>query len=92
MDKIQLLMDDWKQRASSLKCQEVVNALISLGFKVKARKTPGHKTYSHPKLKDWSGGSFNCGHGRNPEVLSSYVSNILSVLGRFHTDLLRLQD
>ena len=68
-----------------------MRGLESLGFTVKDRGSAGHKTYAHSGLRDWPGGSFNCGHGRNPEILSSYVGNILRVLERFLAELELLQ-
>ena len=81
------LITDWKARKASLRCGEVASGLVSLGFVVKEGKSPGHKTYSHPKLPGFKGSSWNCGHGKNPEILSSYVVNIVRVLKQYRDDL-----
>ena len=81
------LITDWKARKASLRCDEVASGLVSLGFVVKEGKSPGHKTYSHPKLPGFKGSSWNCGHGKNPEILSSYVVNVVRVLKQYRDDL-----
>ncbi len=84
------LIDDWRARKSSLRCSEVVGGLEALGFVVKAGKSPGHKTFSHPLLVDFRGGAFNCGHGKNPEILSAYVVNIIRILNERRDELVGL--
>jgi hypothetical protein len=84
------LIEDWKGRKASLRCDDVAAGLTSLGFVVKEGKSPGHKTYSHPYLPDFRGSSWNCGHGKNPGVLSSYIVNIVRVLRQYRDELARL--
>lgn len=84
------LIADWKERKASLRCDEIAAGLMSLGFIVKEGKSPGHKTYSHPGLAGFIGSSWNCGHGRNPEILTSYIVNIVRVLKQYRDELARL--
>jgi predicted RNA binding protein YcfA (HicA-like mRNA interferase family) len=76
-------LDEAKQalgsRRASLRCGEITAVLEGLGFVVRSGKA-GHKVYTHPGLKEFTASSFNCGHGKNPEVKSAYISNILRVL------------
>ena len=80
MARVDDIIDEWKARKASLHCGEVVAGLESLKFVVKAVGGAGHKTFSHPLLKDFTGASFDCGHGKNPEIKSNYIVNILRVL------------
>lgn len=84
------LIELWKGRKASLRCGEVATGLTSLGFVVKEGKSPGHKTYSHPLLPDFRGSSWNCGHGKNPEILSAYVVKIVGVLRQYRDELAQL--
>lgn len=81
------LVADWKGRKASLRCGEVAVGLVSLGFVVKDGKSPGHKTYSHPGLPDFRGASWNCGHGKNPEILTPYIVKIVGVLKQYRDEL-----
>jgi len=70
------------------RCEEVVKLLEGLGFQVRDGKCPGHKIYTHPGLPDFRSGSFNCEHGKNPQIKLAYISNILRVLSE-HDSALR---
>ncbi len=83
------LIADWNRRKASLRCSEVATGLISLGFDVREGRTPGHKLYTHPELHDFYGGSWNCGHGKNPPVLTSYIVKIIRVLKQHRDELVR---
>jgi hypothetical protein len=87
MARVDDIISRWGKQKASLRCSEVVDDLASLGFVVKDSKTPGHKTFSHPQLRDFFGAGFNCGHGRNPEIKSSYINNILRVLRQRQDEL-----
>jgi hypothetical protein len=87
MSMVDALIADWKRRKASLRCQEVADGLGSLGFVVKEGKAPGHKTFSHPDLADFHGGSWNCGHGKNPEILRAYIVNIIRILEQYRDEL-----
>ena len=87
MALVDQLIADWRGRKASLRCSEVAEGLTSLGFVVKNGKSPGHKTYSHPRLLVFRGASWNCGHGKNPEILTPYIVKIVGVLRQYRDDL-----
>lgn len=72
---------------ASMRCDEVVKLLKDLGFNVRDGKCPGHKIFTHPELQDFHSGSFNCDHGKNPQIKSAYISKILRVLSDNETAL-----
>jgi hypothetical protein len=67
----------------NLRCLEVVKILESLGFTVKAGKNFNHKGFTHEEIKNFRGGTFNCGHGKNPQVNKHYLENIISILKKY---------
>ena len=91
MATVDQLISEWSSRKASLRCSDVVRGLTELGFVVKPGKSPGHKTYSHPHLRHFFGASFNCGHGKNPEVLSRYIGLILKVLRQYQEELTAIE-
>ena len=42
--------------------------LERLGFEVRDGSKGGHKVYTHDGLPSFFSASFNCGHGKNPEI------------------------
>lgn len=78
-----------QQRKATLCCEEVKNLLVSLGFEVRDGKQGGHKVFVHQGLPSFQSGSFNCGHGKNPEIKPAYISNIIRVLNQHHDELMR---
>ncbi|MDX3895996.1 hypothetical protein [Pusillimonas sp.] len=87
MSKVDDLISRLLAKPSGNRCSDIVHGLESLGYTVKSRKAPHHKVYGHKGTRHHSGGSFNCGHGKNPHVLSVYVKNIVSELERAKSDL-----
>lgn len=79
---------EFKARKKNLRCTEVKALLESLGFDVRDGKRAGHKLFFHDGLPDFHSGSFNCGHGKNPEVRLPYITKIISVL-EAHEESLR---
>lgn len=73
--------------SSNLRCNEVREILSALGFKVRDGKKGGHKTYSHPLIPSFTGGNYNCGHGKNPQVGRAYIVNIIDVLERYSDEI-----
>jgi len=64
----------------SLRCTEVSTLLQLLGFEVRDGKRGGHKLYFHDGIPDFQSGSFNCGHGRNPEIKAAYITKIVRTI------------
>lgn len=53
---------------TSMRCDELTGFLESLGFQVREGRKGGHRIYFHPGLPDFASSSFNCDHGRNPQI------------------------
>lgn len=64
-----------------------LNRLAWLGFAVRDGKRGGHKIFTHPNLYNFYSSSYNCGHGRNPEIKPAYITNILNILDTYDTEL-----
>lgn len=75
------------QSRSVLKCSGVIKALESLGFEVRDGKRGGHKVFVHNGLKDFYSGSFNCDHGKNPQIKPAYIKNIKKILEQYSEEL-----
>lgn len=76
-----------QQRKTSLCCEEVKNLLQSLGFIVRDGKRGGHKIFIHPNLTSFFSGSFDCGHGKNPEIKPAYIKSIIKILTQYKDEL-----
>ncbi|MEA1604576.1 hypothetical protein [Pseudomonas spirodelae] len=75
-----------KAAKSSIRCEELAASLRGLGFDVRPGKA-GHKLVTHPGLAGFSSMSYNCGHGRNPEIKPAYVVNVLRVFREYEQEL-----
>ena len=71
-----------QQHKTNLCCKDVKYLLESLKFEVKDGKRGGHKVFVHYGLPSFQSGSFNCGHGKNPEIKPAYISKIIKITGR----------
>ncbi len=80
------VIDLFRMKSATTTCKEVVRVLGDLGFVVKPGSKGKHHTYTHPRLKGFRAG-FDCGHGRNPDVLPFYVKDIAKNLEEFEGDL-----
>lgn len=72
-----------------MRCAELGKLLESLGFDVKDGERGSHKVFFHDHLEGFISGSYDCGHGRNPEVKSAYISNVLRILRQYEAELSR---
>jgi hypothetical protein len=77
------------QGGSVLRCGDVVKALESLGFEVRDGSKGGHKVFTHDSLKDFTSSSFNCDHGRNPQIKKAYIKKIRNLLEQYSEELSR---
>lgn len=80
---------DLQQCKASLCCEEVKDLLVNLGFEVRDGKQGGHKIFVHQGLPSFQSGSFNCGHGKNPEIKPAYIGKIIRVLNQYQEELVR---
>jgi hypothetical protein len=84
---IQKTIEQLQQRKTNLCCEEVKSLLQSLGFEVRDGKQGGHKIFVHRGLPSFLSSSFNCGHGKNPEIKPAYIGKIIQVLKQYHDEL-----
>ena len=78
--KLQGVIAEMKERKKKLRCQDLSDYLTKLGFIVRDGKRGGHKVFAHKELTQFGSGSFNCGHGKNPEIKPVYVTKIIKIL------------
>jgi hypothetical protein len=78
---------DLQNAGASMRCSDVIRILESLGFVVRECGKGKHRVFKHPSIPSFLGGSFDCGHGRNPEVKKVYVKKILRVLDEFEAEI-----
>jgi hypothetical protein len=81
------IIEQLQQRKSNLCCEDVKQLLTRLGFDVRDGKLGGHKIYVHQGLPLFYSSSFNCGHGKNPEIKPAYISKIVHVLKQYKNEL-----
>lgn len=87
MNSTKEIIEQLQLRKSSLCCEDVKQLLTRLGFDVRDGKLGGHKIYVHQGLPSFHSGSFNCGHGRNPEIKPAYITKIVQVLKQYKNEL-----
>lgn len=73
---------------ASTRCQELIGQLESLGFEVRDGKSVGHKLIFHAGIPSFHSASFNCGHGKNPEVKRAYVRKLVRLLKQYEKELI----
>ena len=78
-----------KSARTSMRCAELGKLLESLGFYVKDGERGGHKVFFHDHLEGFISSSYDCGHGRNPEIKPAYISNVLRTLRQYEAELTR---
>lgn len=76
-----------KASKKTIRCHELEQLLKSLGFHVRDGNRGGHKVFTHPHLPSFYSSSFDCGHGRNPEIKPAYITRVLRVLAEHEDDL-----
>ncbi|UUA71559.1 type II toxin-antitoxin system HicA family toxin [Cellvibrio sp. QJXJ] len=80
------------QNKGNIRCQRVTALLKSLGFEVRDGSQGGHKVFTHDKLADFYSSSFNCGHGKNPEIKPAYIVKILKTINQYEEALRKLSE
>jgi hypothetical protein len=61
-----------------------------LVFDVRDGKQGGHKIFVHQGLSSFQSGSFNCGHGKNPEINPLTSAKLLKFLSNTKKSLRRI--
>jgi len=87
LSAIKNVIDELQQHKTNLCCKDVKRLLISLGFEVRDGKQGGHKIFVHHKWSSFHSGSFNCGHGKNPEIKPAYINKIINILKQYQEEL-----
>lgn len=72
-------------REASLRCRELVQLLVELGFNVRDGRLGGHKIVHHAGLHPhgWRGIGFNCGHNPHDNVRAVYVRRVRAVIEEY---------
>ena len=70
-----------------MRCSELTKLLISLGFEVKNGKRGGHKVFTHDGLPDFHASSYNCDHGKNPEIKRPYIKQVKKTLRQHESSI-----
>lgn len=86
-DHFKAVVEALESQKTSMRCQDMVKALESLGFNMRDGRKQGHKVFFHQALSDFKSSSFTCGHGRNPEIKPVYIANIHKLLLRHEADI-----
>lgn len=71
----------------SIRCERLAALLKRLGFEVRDGRRAGHKVFVHDGIPGFTSSSYNCGHGRNPEIKPAYIENVLKILRRYETEI-----
>ncbi len=85
--RLSQVKEEFALKKNRLRCHEVIRLLASLGFEVRSGSSGGHKIFTHSGIRDFHSASFNCGHGKNPEIKPAYITNILKVITRYEDAL-----
>lgn len=85
--KVSYAITTLKKKKKSTRCNELIEILQKLGFIVRDGRRGGHKLYIHSNLKEFLGGSFNCDHGKNPQIKPVYVQRVIKTLEDFEGEL-----
>jgi len=87
-EKLDKVLDRLRSAGATIRCQELAEMLVSLGFEVRDGKKSGHKIFVHHGIPTFTSGGYTCGHGRNPEILRVYISKVTKILKQYDTDLI----
>lgn len=81
-----------KSRKASLRCDDVRALLQRLGFSITSSKAENHKVVVHHGLQGegFVTIGYACRHGKNGEVKSAYIGNILSMLEKYEEPLRKI--
>ena len=85
-------LDVLKQNKKTMRCSAMQSLLVALDFRVRDGKLGGHKTFSHPQLKGFMGGSYDCGHKTDGVLKVPYVLKVAGVLRQYKFELEKLME
>lgn len=72
---------------ASMRCADLTDWLSRLGFEIRDGSRGGHKIFIHDGLAAFHSGSYNCDHGRNPQIKRPYIVKVLRALREHEADL-----
>ncbi len=73
---------------ANVRCDTLAEQLARLGFEVRDGKRGGHKVFVHDGIPTFTSGSYNCGHGRNPEIKPAYIGKVLRILRQYEDEII----
>ena len=73
---------------ANIRCDTLAEQLARLGFEVRDSKRGGHKVFFHDGISAFTSGSYNCGHGRNPEIKPAYIGKVLRILRQYEDEII----
>ena len=76
-----------EEAGANMRCDDLTRLLEKLGFSVRKGNKGGHRPFAHPKLPGFHGASFNCGHGKNPEIKRSYIKDASGILREYEDQI-----
>ena len=79
-------------KGDNLRCGELRKLLKAFEFDVRDGANGGHKVFNHPKISNWAGADFNCGHKEGDPVKSFYKKKILQIVDNFESELRLILD
>ena len=68
-----------------------MKVLKSLKFEVTDGAKGNHKVFKHPDIPHFTGGHFDCGHGKSPQVKKFYIGDVRKTLERYKEELEQLK-
>ncbi len=83
------VLERLRSAGTGIRCQELADMLMSLGFEVRDGKKQGHKVYVHHGVASFTSGAYTCGHGRNPEIKPVYIKNVVKLLREYKLELIQ---
>lgn len=87
-DKVfERVITELNNAGASMRCGDLTALLVSLGFSIKDGRKGGHKVFTHDHLASFSSGSYNCDHGRNPEIKKPYILKVKKTLMQHESEI-----
>ncbi len=83
------VIDALNNAGASMRCKQVTALLKKLDFEVRDGNRGGHKVYTHQYIQSFTSGSYNCDHGKNPEIKRPYIKKIIKVLEKYEQELIQ---
>jgi hypothetical protein len=85
--KYDLVVSELRQRKGSIRRNELIVHLESLGFRVKLGSSGKHYSYIHPEFTVFPCGTFNGEHGRDDLVKFTYILDVVRLLRKYESEI-----